>query len=1005
MPVSGPAQSPILLVGEAPWFDEIAKGEPFTGASGAMLTRVLQLVSKQRESYRIGNIVSCAIPDMAIDRFPAAVAQCRYLDDAIDALPPKVVVPLGGAALRRILQLPRGKEHSVENFHGTVTRDPTDRFWVVPTYHPSHLQRGATNLMGVSAFDLQRASEVAQQGWAPDPAQLWLDPSVEWFRVWANAYIAAATQDPYAYPLSVDIETPDKGSDEGAMLADAVDRSYQIIRVNLSAGPDEGVTIPFAEGYVQILAEVLAAGGVQYYWFKGFDVPRLVAAGFTPRIDRLYDAMWCWKALQSDLPGSLGFVAPFYSKFGAWKHLVSTQPAQYAAVDALQTRRVGDGLIADLITAGQWEVFERHMHEFHWRVLQPATDIGVPIDRERLTAFTAKLDAEASRLLTEIAEGVPADLCPCTPKEGLTRPPSTFIHPKARTENLDGSEKADPPDPLKQALYLRATIIEKLVLREVLVCRTCGKQEITAKHRCQPSLLPEGVAATPALVKEVVSVKRWFWQEPFNPDSPQQLLAYAMAKHHQPGKSKQTGEPSMDRDTLTRLYHEHDESLYLRVLSYRAVGKVRGTYAIGTEKRLDANDRIHPAFTFKPSTMRLSATNPNIQNVVADKGGSESLAAGFRTCVVAKPIELEGVGGAPAVWDATCLIEADYSGIEAVLLGWCMRDPAYMQLAKLGMHAYLASHLLKRPADLGWPTAELAAYFKTIKNDPAPLTQRAYNQAKRTVHGKGYGLTVYGLLRNNPQLFKSLKEAEHIDKVYQQIAPSVPRFHASVRDTAHRQHYLGGAGTYTYDHTTLKVSGHPFAYKHWFWSVVAYERLTESQRLWRLKRDMPMIDINGIWWGVKLGEDAKRVVALYPQSIARGVLTEGCFQLFTPESPTYIGDVYYGAIPLRAPIHDSLLLEVPTRLRDRVLERCALAMQAPVAALPCPPEWGMGTHLSIDVEAKVGADWAHMEKVALPTYGEGARVVEVASDTPYTPEDDDAEDDVLALESGLRAVG
>ncbi len=135
---------------------------------------------------------------------------------------------------------------------------------------------------------------------------------------------------------------------------------------------------------------------------------------------------------------------------------------------------------------------------------------------------------------------------------------------------------------------------------------------------------------------QVATVTRFFWQEPFNPDSPKQVLAYILAQGHTPGKSKQTGEPSADRETLNKLWAETAQPFYHHMVQYRAVGKVRGTYVMGTEKRLDGDDRIHPTTTFKPSTMRTSQVNPNLQNVVADKGGGESLAAGFRLVVVAR---------------------------------------------------------------------------------------------------------------------------------------------------------------------------------------------------------------------------------------------------------------------------------------------------------------------------------------------------------------------------------
>lgn len=990
VPTCGSPQAPILLVGESPWIDEMIAGEPFTGAAGSMLTRVLRLIGRQREQYRIGNIVSCLVPDMKIDAWPGAVTQCRYLDDAIDAHLPKVVVPMGGAALRRLLNLPKSKHVRVEDFHGTVQRDPTDRFWVVPSYHPSHLQRGATNLMSVVAFDLQRAQEVSDRGWAPDPGQLYLDPPVEWFRAWADQAIAAIHQDPYAYPLAVDIETPEKGSDEAELAAaELTDASYRIKRINLSVHPDEGITVPDDPAYLAIVAEVLAAGGVQYYWYKGYDVPRLVAASLLPQtaLPRCYDVMWMAKALQSDLPMGLGFWAPLYSRWGAWKHLSESRPVEYAATDALQTRRVGDGCVTDLVSEGRWEVFQRHMHDFHRLVLQPATDIGVPIDRGRLTEFKGKLDVEAGRLLDEIAELVPPELCPRTPKDGLHRPPTSTEHVHARVTNLDGTAKLDPPDPLKQALYARATVVESLVLREVLICKTCGKLEVSRTHRCATPLLAGQIV--PELAKDIATVTRWFWQEPFNPDSPQQLLAYAIAKGHPPGKDKHSGNPSMDRATLAQLAHDTGDPLYAKVMDYRAVGKVRGTYAVGTERRLDDQDRVHPTFTFKPSTMRLSCVNPNIQNVVADKDGKESLAAGFRLTVVAKR--------------ESVIMEFDFAGIEAVILGWCMQDPAYIRLGTLGVHAYLASHVLKRPADLSWSDADLRGYFGEIKHATDPAIQRIYKSSKKVVHGNGYGQTPDGVFLNNRSLFATKRDAQALFDTFYAITPTLPTFHAAVRHTAHVHRQLGGPPPYVYTPTAVqwdapRVSGHPYAYLHKFHSVVAYERLSESQRLWRAKRKMPMNEINGIWWGVKLGEDGNRCVAFYPQSIARGVLTEACFPLFDPDDDAnlYIGDAYYGETPLRAPIHDSLLLEVPTRKVDQVTERVLAAMGRPVAALPCPVAWGIGDYLTIGVDGKIGPDWGTMRSITPHT--------EVASDVEANPVEIEDADDMAELTTLVRSA-
>jgi hypothetical protein len=341
----------------------------------------------------------------------------------------------------------------------------------------------------------------------------------------------------------------------------------------------------------------------------------------------------------------------------------------------------------------------------------------------------------------------------------------------------------------------------------------------------------------------------------------------------------------------------------------------------------------------------------------------------------------------------TRILEFDYSGIEAKILGWCVRSPRFIRIAGLGVHALVASHALKRPADLAWPDDRLASYFAEIKHSKVKAEKDAYERSKRCVHGTGYGLTTYGMVRQFPKAFPDLDSAKKIQDVYFAVAPEVPEFQSVVQRTAYEQHFLGGPAAYHYDPQKKWVSGHPYGYKHTFYSVVAYERLSESQRLWREKRKMPLTEISGIWYGVKLGEDAKRVIA---QSTARGVLTEAALDLLLPDdhpghrADLYIGDAYYGRSPFRAPIHDSLLLEVPVRAVDRVTERVFAAMLAPVEELPCPPEWGIGPALTIGVDGAIGRDWdkSGMESLSAPS---------VASDTTIFAADDEEDEDVIDL--------
>src|SRR5207249_1119897 len=187
-----------------------------------------------------------------------------------------------------------------------------------------------------------------------------------------------------------------------------------------------------------------------------------------------------------------------------------------------------------------------------------------------------------------------------------------------------------------------------------------------------------------------------------------------------------------------------------------------------------------------------------------------------------------------------------------------------------------------------------------------------------------------------------------------------------------KEHALGGVGQ------------HPYGYRHWFWSVSTYKRLTKAQELrlvakfQRLGQVPPVAYINGQPFRVGAGEDSKRALAFDPQSIAAGILKEVMLRLLSdPASPSYIGDVYFGQTPLRAPIHDSLLFEIPLQAWDRTVAIVCREMQRPIKELPLPPAWGLGDYLTIGVSAKAGANWQEMTPIAVPEAGEPTRTAGV----------------------------
>lgn len=994
VPPDGPENAAILWMGEAPGYDEAAVGRPFIGAAGSMFERILRRNRLQRTQFRIGNVLQCVPPGMLLEGQSYQHTAIQHCDvhrrQWLDGRHP-VVMAAGGTALKTLLGLHGRSRIRVEEFHGTVHDDPEGRFKIIPTFHPSYLQRGAHNLIGTVSYDLQVALDIVRGQWTPQPIDLVIDPPYDWLEAAVVQLESAVLQDPDGVAVASDVETPDKatGKPENELTPD--DDSYQITRYNFAWHPDQGITIPNDEQFHPLIRRILQARCRHYWWNgAGYDWDRIRAAGY--QVDPLLqlDLMIAAHILQSDVPLGLGFWAPFYSRYGAWKHFSETDPEMYACIDGPQTLRCGYGIIGDLIQAGQWRAFQEDCHEIYHGGLKPAQDIGILINRPELQTFHEDLAQKQVAKLEEMQPLVPEELRPLT-HETQAPPEEGLLHPEARTHTLRGEEKKDPPDPIKLQLYARALRVSREVSRVIQTCKTCGEDGVHKKHRCKTAEGKIDQEKTPALAMEDRLVVRWFWQEPFNPDSSKQMLAYIRSRGHKPGKNKKTHEDSADRETLVRLSKSTRDPFYACNLDYRAVKKIDSTYALPTMRRVDREvaegrePRLHPIPTFRPSMGRFSYVAPNITNVVADKDAKRNLAAGFRRCVVAAP--------------GCRLFEADYSGIEAIETGYFSRDPSYIRLARLGVHAYLASHLLGRPADLRWSDVDLLAYFKEIKT----LEFYTYDQAKRCVHGTNYGLTPYGMVNTFPELYPDLKAAEKVQTIYFECCPALPVWHDALRRRAYDTGCLGGPGEvlrghdnacYTPQWTGPSPWPHPYQYKHWFWSVLGFKPISYAQKLRRDKAKKHSVEINGRWFGVDPGEDSKRVIAFYPQSTAAGVLKRSIRALFcNPDHPSYIGDCYYGRTPLRAPIHDSLLLEVPVGAWDRVVEAVAREMRRPIAEQPLPTSWQMGAYLTVGVDAKAGTNWATVESVTLP----GMEELGLSNEGTYFGVEESDEEDAIEM--------
>ena len=129
----GPLDPELCFVGEAPGADEDAQGEPFVGAAGQLLNRIIAACGMKREEVYICNVIRCRPPGNRTP-LPDEVANCReYLEKTLELVRPKFLCALGSTAATHLLGTTasigklRGRFH---NYKGIP---------VVCTYHPAFL--------------------------------------------------------------------------------------------------------------------------------------------------------------------------------------------------------------------------------------------------------------------------------------------------------------------------------------------------------------------------------------------------------------------------------------------------------------------------------------------------------------------------------------------------------------------------------------------------------------------------------------------------------------------------------------------------------------------------------------------------------------------------------------------------------------------------------------------------------------------------------------------------
>ena len=164
----GAADAPLMFVGEAPGEQEDKRGEPFVGAAGQLLDKMIEAMGWTRDTVYIANTTKCRPPGNRNPQ-PDELEQCMpFLHAQIASIAPRIIVALGRPAANQLLGIDapisslRGKFHDYPLL--TAERHSLK---IMPTFHPAYLLRDPDKKRAAWSDLKLVMTELARLGIAP----------------------------------------------------------------------------------------------------------------------------------------------------------------------------------------------------------------------------------------------------------------------------------------------------------------------------------------------------------------------------------------------------------------------------------------------------------------------------------------------------------------------------------------------------------------------------------------------------------------------------------------------------------------------------------------------------------------------------------------------------------------------------------------------------------------------------------------------------------------------
>ncbi len=857
----------VLMLGEAAGSHEVREGLPFrpTAPAGSVLERAIKRAGYERQQFRIWNMIGCQPPNNKLDHAPyeqAALSHCKpRLDALIAEMKPRCIMTLGAVPTRALTGM-TGHKQSIGLLRGFLLPSLDYDCPVLPSYHPSYLRRGA------KGKDESGAAVKGEKGGGMSLFGVLVADIHSSVRATANSndFHVVREGERKHYTQEFRVNTEDE------ILAFA-----HFVKDNAGLPLSYDIETPMSGKLSEEETDELVPQCIEsvQFWCGGQHLFIHWTPTFIPLIKKILacsnDKVGCnnWKFDDPHLRSNGCYIGGvIHDMRWAWHHLQPDLPANLQFIASFydfpfpwKHLNVADPAVygicdvwaTDMIYAGiipqmkEWGILRGY--EQHVLGLEP---ILCSMSKRGMPVDPV----EHKKLSVVYKEDVKQQL----------RDMQTLVPDEVKTFTPPKGYKREPKD--------TSGMIEK---------------EFTID---MSDAQGDGIMDDTAIVQAAINgscIRRWVKLKPFKP-SATGLFRYMAHMNHTPPTNKD-GKPTTAELELKRLAKSTKDPLYNAVVDYRETLVIANNHLPNWKPGEDG--RVHSTFYFDPATGQLSSRRPNTQNAPRRKEN----AAAFRALVRARPGHV--------------LLDFDYKSFHVMTLGFEAEDADYCRIARIDMHAFLTSYMVKQSVPFDLPDDEMTERLRWIRKNYKYIRD---NQAKTAVLGYGFGLTDWGMFMRNRDHFAHRSDAKKVFDIFDALFPKTKQFRDDVRRLAHDKGYL--------------VSKH--GYIRHFWAV----------RQWQ----------QGLGW--KPGPDSEAAISFLPSNDGFGHIKDSMVRLDDMgwlEKAQFINQE-----------HDDLKFEPPLKYEEeaRVVIKAEMEKASTILINSVAPGG-----LVVGVGVKRGLSWDKMEDV------------------------------------------